>query len=210
MTTLLKLASDALATGWAVSTGTIEDVVAEARTLGWQPVPIRHGEPTVAILRPTRAIDARPRSLSAMVGLGRQPFHTDGAHLRRMPDVVVLAAGVVSPTPTLVVDPGTPTEPQLHGVFKVSAGRDTFYSAAADSKGKWRYDPGCMKPADERAHAAVRDFDRLTSRAVRHEWSQPDLVLVIANRRVLHARAAVEDPETREVHRVAFISGLDS
>lgn len=210
MTSLIHLATDALANGWAVSSGSIQDVVAEARVLGWRSSPVRRGAPDVATLRPVSVQDAHPRSLSAMVGLDQQPFHTDGAHIRQMPDIVVLAAVGRSETPTLLVDPGIPTEHQLQGVFKVSDGRTAFYATAADAENRWRYDPGCMTPADDQARIAAQELEGLAALACRHEWSETNMVLVIANRRVLHARAAATDPATRKVQRAAFVTGLES
>lgn len=206
----MQLATDALANGWAVSSGSIEEVVAEARVLSWRPSPVRRGAPDVATLRPMSVQDAHPRSLSAKVGLEQQPFHTDGAHFRQMPDIVVLGAVGASETPTLLAAPGNPTEHQLQGVFKVSDGRGAFYATAVDAENRWRYDPGCMTPADDQARIAAQELERLETRAFRHEWSGTNMVLVIANRRVLHARAAATDPATRKVQRAAFVTGLDS
>jgi alpha-ketoglutarate-dependent taurine dioxygenase len=62
-----------------------------------------------------------------------------------------------------------------------------------------------MTPADERAHDAVRHFESLTSSAYRHQWTAPGQVLVISNRRALHARAAVvEVDRDRELTRIAY------
>lgn len=210
MTRLRDLAAVALRDGWVTAEGVIEDAIEDAKAAGWVPVPIRRGEPAVTTLRPLSAEQAHPRSLSAIAGLGQQPFHTDGAHLRQMPDIVVLATEAASPTPTLLVDPGPATASQRQGVFRVSTGRDAFYASAVDADGRWRYDPGCMTPADQRAATAVEEIGRMSARAVRHEWRSSSTVLVLANRRILHARATAVDAATRRVHRVAFATGLDS
>lgn len=210
MSALLDLASEASANGWASGSGEIGVLFAAARAAGWRTVPIRSGESEITTLRPVPAEQAHPNSLSAMVGLGRQPFHTDGAHLRRMPDIVILASETPSDTPTLLCDPTPPTDAQLQGVFRVAGGRDTFYATAVNADGTWRYDPGCMTPADEHARRAADDFENLVSKTVRHEWTEPNTLLVIANRRILHARAEAVDSATRRVHRVAFITGLET
>ncbi|MGY5884974.1 hypothetical protein [Modestobacter lacusdianchii] len=62
-----------------------------------------------------------------------------------------------------------------------------------------------MTPADERAHESVQYFESLASSAYRQEWTAPDQVLVINNRRTLHARAAVaEDDADRQLTRIAY------
>lgn len=181
----------------------------EALKLGWQAVPIRRGDAALGTLRVVRAEEAPEHSLSAMVGHGEQPLHTDGAHHRMMPDVVLLAAAEPSATPTLLCDPGAPTEAQRIGVFKVGGGSRAFYASAVDTHGMWRYDPGCMTPMDDYAREVTREVAALAQKSVEHHWHEPQTVLVISNRRVLHARAAANDPRTRRVHRVALISRME-
>ncbi|MBT2495615.1 TauD/TfdA family dioxygenase [Microbacterium sp. ISL-59] len=209
MTSLEQTAAEAIQDGWAVLRTDIRTLLLEATGLGWRPVPIRRGEPALSTLRVVDAEDAHVQSLSAMVGRDRQPLHTDGAHHRVMPDIVLLAAVAPSPTPTLLRALGVPTESQRAGVFKVGGGRDAFYSSAIDTAGRWRYDPGCMTPMDDDARHAAAEFAALTESAFAHYWTEPGNVLVIANRRALHARAAASDASTRRVHRAALISGLD-
>lgn len=206
---LAQVAQEALRKGWVAVHGDLTEMLQQAGRLGWRPVPIRRGEPALSVLRTVEAGQAHPRSLSAMVGAGEQPLHTDGAHHRQMPDLVLLAAADPSPTPTLLCAPGPPTEAQRCGVFKVGGGRDGFYSTVIDSSGLWRYDPGCMTPMDDDARRAAKELARLSDSAEAHHWTTPGTVLAIANRRVLHARAAAVDASTRRVHRAALITGLD-
>lgn len=210
MTSLEQIAAEAIHNGWATMRADIRALLLEASELGWKPVPIRRGEPALSTLRVVDVEDARTQSLSAMVGRARQPLHTDGAHHRLMPDLVLLSATAPSPTPTLLCAPGSPTKAQRAGIFKVGGGRAGFYAGAVDEKDRWRYDPGCMTPMDREARHAARDFAALSESAVAHHWTVPGTVLVIANRRVLHARAAAVDASTRRVHRAALISGLDN
>lgn len=210
MLDMRTLAQSAVATGWAIGHGEMEEVLEAASAADWSSVPIRRGDAPVAELRPLPAEAAPPRSLSAMVGTGQQPLHTDGAHLRAMPDIVVLAAAVPSQTPTLLYTPSAPTHAQSHGIFRASFGRRAFYATAVDPEGRWRYDPGCMTPADTLALQATGEINDFATRAIVHEWSEPNLLLVLANRRTLHARAAAVDASTRVIRRVAYITGLDS
>lgn len=181
----------------------------DARDLMWKPVPIRRGDSALSVLHVVRPENAHQDSLSAMVGDGQQPLHTDGAHHREMPDIVLLAAQEPTSTPTLLCNPGYPTDAQRAGTFRVGRGREAFYANAVDDVGRWRYDPGCMTPMDDDARRASLDFDELRTRAVRHEWAQPGTVLVIANRRTLHARASAVDSHSRRMYRSALISRLD-
>lgn len=208
VTHLTTLAQRAIDQGWTSAQGNIASMLEDALELGWQAVPIRRGEPALGTLRAIRAQDAPQHSLSAMVGYGEQPLHTDGAHLRVMPDIVMLAAVAPTPTPTLLCDPGMPTEAQRTGVFKVGGGSRAFYASAVGQSGEWRYDPGCMIPVNPQAHEAARHVATLRARAIEYHWREPNTVLVIANRRVLHARAAVLDPQGRRVQRVALISQM--
>lgn len=210
MTELEAVARRAIERGWTSTRGDIETMLRQALQLGWQAVPIRKGDSAVGTLRAVRAEDAHEHSLSALVGHGEQPLHTDGAHHRLMPDIVLLSAVEPSATPTLLCDPGAPTEAQRAGVFKVGGGSRAFFASAVDTDGMWRYDPGCMTPMDEYAREVSREVATLAQNSVEHHWHVPQTVLVIANRRVLHARAAVRDPQTRRVHRVALVSRLES
>lgn len=89
----------------------------------------------------------------------------------------------------------------------VRSGRDTFLSAARSAEG-FRYDPCCMTPCDQRAREAVLYFESQASQAHRHEWTEPDQVLVINNKRALHARTAVSAADVdRELTRIAFHLG---
>ncbi|MGW0323950.1 hypothetical protein [Nocardia sp. NPDC003183] len=192
--------------GWATWVGAIEDLVAASTILAWEEVPNRRGEENLSELRPVTAQQAPSRSLSAVYGLGAQPLHTDGAHLRQPPDVVILAAPQPNSTPTKLWKPQYPCEEFEHGLFTVDAGTDTFLATAYDVEvGRWRYDPGCMRPADERAHTAIQTMNRAFDGSVTFEWSLPNQVLLIDNRAVLHARSEVADGDhDRVMVRAAF------
>lgn len=205
--------------GWIAAAGDIEAIRRQAAAQGWSEVPVRRGEQPVSVLRPVRPGSARPRSLSAQYGLGDQPLHTDGAHLASPPDLVVLAASGPSRTPTRLWNYDRMTrvkegmtrvkEGQLraalsHGMFLVNSGRDSFYAPVID-RGRWRYDPGCMTPCDARARHVAEYLAAQLDGARTWEWAQAGQVLVIDNRSVLHARAAVAGgDEDRALTRVAF------
>ncbi|MEU1439349.1 TauD/TfdA family dioxygenase [Streptomyces sp. NPDC005786] len=67
-----------------------------------------------------------------------------------------------------------------------------------------RYDPGCMLPCDARARQAMQFFQESESLADEHQWNEPGQVLLIDNRRALHARASAEHEPQREIQRISF------
>lgn len=182
----------------------------------WKEVPVRKGEGAIKELRATPPDAAHPRSLSAIYGEGAQPLHTDGAHLRVPPDVVVLFSEASSTTPTLVWNNrvklskstslwGPLPESVRDGLFVVSGGADKFLAPAHENRTGWRYDPGCMTPADQRAREAMEHIDGLRESSFIHEWTDSDMILMIDNRVSLHARSAIlAGDEDRVLKRVAF------
>ena len=98
-----------------------------------------------------------------------------------------------------------PWDALRHGVFRVSDGRTRQHCFAAEGE-SIRFDPCCMTPLDARSRSATRFFQAAFDGADRHEWTSgaPE-VLLIDNRRALHAREAVDpaDPP-RHLTRIAF------
>ena len=216
MANLEALSVEARAKGWTSASGGVESIRKQAVSLGWAEVAPRRGDATVSVLRPVTESAAHPNSLSAVYGLGQQPLHTDGAYLQEPPDVLVFICERPSATPTQLWRPDVParrrrplstTSALSHGMFLVRNGRDSFYAPALSGSG-YRYDPGCMTPCDARAREVQRYFEQQFSRASAHEWSAAGQVLVVDNRRVLHARSAVAEGDLdRELTRIAFRSG---
>jgi Taurine catabolism dioxygenase TauD, TfdA family len=210
MTSRLEdLAAQALKTGWASGSGPLELLRFSARNLGWSEVAFRSTDPPVTSLRPLGKDEARPNSLSSRYGRAAQPLHTDGAHLAEPPDFVLLLAEKTSEVPTLlwkceIIHYQLPSYTDLmHGVFLVRNGSESFFRTAASGL-NLRYDPGCMTPCDERSRRAVGFFASVAKSVVEHRWDAPGKVLLIDNRRVLHARATAEDEPDRDIKRVAF------
>lgn len=210
---ILTLVESAKTTGWAVGVVPLGpsfryDLRNMATSLNLDAVPTRSGEADISELKPVSKEGARPASLSAQVGLERQPLHTDGAHLRRVPDVVVLWSESTSTTPTLVWP--NPLEAirgvDDTGVFMVTPGKGERWLAPALEEGRLRFDPGCMTPCDAMARALDAALKAPPADAVKEvAWDAPGTVLVLRNRRVLHGRAAVADGDAdRVLHRIAF------
>lgn len=191
------------ANGFAAREGTLADI--RTSTAGWATLSQARGA-KVAKLRPMTETEARPRTLSAIHGLQAQPLHTDGAHLKRMPDVIVLFAAKPTGTPTAVWKlPSRFPECLRSGVFTVRGNVESFLSHAYSNQ-RLRFDPGCMSPADHLAKEAAAFFGAVHSEAHRHVWEGGSL-LFIDNRTALHGRDAVEsaaDAENRLLERATF------
>jgi alpha-ketoglutarate-dependent taurine dioxygenase len=204
---LEALAREAKWNGYAIGRGTLATLRLQATQLKWRPEPVRTGAAIETELRPSSKEEAHPRSLSALVGLEEQPLHTDGAHKDRPPDIIVLHSSLPSRTGTMVWAPGSLLhgEALRHGIFLVGYGRESFFAPAVSRGGHLRYDPGCMWPCDDRATAAAAALSEGRQSAIVHEWTEPDMLLVIDNRRALHGRRAVETGDTERVlNRVAY------
>lgn len=217
MADLKALAATAQDKGWVSGSGDVESIRKQAASLGWAEVAPRRGDTTVSVLRPVVAAAAHPSSLSAAYGLGQQPLHTDGAHIQAPPDLLVFISERPSTTPTQLLRPNgasrrkgeieIPLAALRHGMFLVRSGRDSFYAPVL-SGSRYRYDPGCMTPCDVRALEVQGYFEEQLSRASAHEWSAAGQVLVVDNRRTLHARSAVAESDAeRELTRIAFRFG---
>lgn len=202
--------SSAVTSGWSAGVGTLEGLTAQTSRLKLKPVANRRGEPPVSRLRPTTEEESKPRSLSAQVGLGTQPLHTDGAHQESPPDFLVFVSERPSSTPTWlrhVRGQNVPWDDLWSGMFLVGMEPSVFLAPALKGAGptrRLRFDPGCMTPCDARARAAAKFLSDTTS-ATRFDWTSPGQVLVVDNGRTLHGRGEVDDDDLdRELVRIAF------
>lgn len=191
--------------GWALADANIEELIDQVVAKGWTIVPTRRGSDPIARLRPIARTSAAERSLSGKYGLSAFPLHSDGAHLRQPPDYVVLAADSASRTPTLLwceeISHVALQDDLRHGVFRVSGGDRPFLAVAYDGD-RLRFDPGCMLPLDRRSRRVSEYFSNAVERASRHYWSGGGQVVVIDNRRALHARGDATGDEMRSLRRV--------
>ena len=155
--------------------------------------------PRVEALRIVRQGEARPRSLSAVCGPGEQPLHTDLAHWRIPLHFIAFACATpdADSRPTLVLPWSHVIRREVEwdlirdAVFKVRNGRRTFYAHVRDDKRRFfRFDPGCMVPANGAAQDFVRFYEDACAIAepTAIVWSPGD-VLVIDNWNALHARS---------------------
>ena len=194
--------------GFALRDGTLSDVrLASILSRGWTMARQRAGA-SVSRLRPMDVTEAPPRTLSAVHGLNAQPLHTDGAHLKRMPDVIVLHAPQPTATPTVVWKLTDRIPSCLYsGVFTVRGNKESFLAHTyADQR--LRFDPVCMSPADHLARDAIAYLGSVRSDGYQHHWERGGTLLFIDNRRALHAREAIanaDDMESRVIERTAYV-----
>lgn len=207
MISMAAVRSDLESQGWSRQKGTLEDVRREASLDGLLSAArgLRSNE---RVLMPYEAAKAPRRSLSAVYGLGEQPLHSDGAHLRLPPDVVVLHSAAPTPTSTVVWTPAPRSDVALftvvrEGIFTVRGNGESFLAVACD-RDRFRFDPVVMSPGDAFARETVAYLEAARLRAYVHLWDEPDLLLFIDNRRALHARNEVLDPDTRNITRIVY------
>jgi TfdA family taurine catabolism dioxygenase TauD len=162
-----------------------------ARALG-RIVPPRRGQAFVQRLEVKDGPQASPTSFSGLFGAGEFPMHTECANWTVPPRFLVLASVTatrnsgetrVSPAPSY-------DSSIAEGVFVVRNGRHSFLASIADRHRSFiRFDPICMKPTDNRSHAAMSRFAALSEQMPRHsiQWKRGD-ILVIDNWQVLHGR----------------------
>jgi hypothetical protein len=124
------------------------------------------------------------------------------------PDYLLLSSADCSDVPTFLWSYKTsgnerPTSDLQNGLFTVRSGKTAFLAPALGSN-QVRYDPGCMTPSDARARRAAEYFDSRLAHAAQFAWDEPGLVLVIANRFVLHARGDATAELDRKLVRIAL------
>jgi hypothetical protein len=177
---------------------------------------VRNG-PIVDTLVPTPREGAKPKSLSALYGLGAFPFHTDSANQRTPPRYLLLrlADGCPSTRPTLLMDTSAmefsvaDAKVLERDVWYINGGRGRFLCSIRSKdllpgRVVYRYDMRAMKPAHRTFGASSELLQRSIQRTAvtRVDWA-PEKALAIDNWRVLHARGETnEEAETRTLQRI--------
>lgn len=219
---LKQLVTRARIHGWVVTEGTIADVEQAIAALQWTVTPNKkRGQPVVETVRPVAAGSARPASMSATTGTGAQPLHTDGAHHVNPPEFVALSVEGETTVPTRLLslmetERGVRVSVFLNidfvyaqnGLFLVKSGDESFLDSVMTGYSKFRYDPICMSPQDQRARETAEFLHGLDDRAVEHQWT-PGTVLIVANWFVLHGRGDASKDSEREMKRIAFTPSAD-
>lgn len=199
--------------GWCLFTDAETPLTSLASLLG-DPVSARRSAAISQTLRPIEPHDAQPRSMSSVVGMDRQPFHTDSAHLRNPPKYLMFRALAASLVPTLILNF---TKLQLSDaesnllsreVWLVNGGRGRFLAAIASQMPSVRFDPNVMRPAHPKFGTSRSVLERACDRSspVGITWPLGQ-VLVLDNWRTLHARERVTASDaSRALERVHIMA----
>lgn len=198
--------------GWIkLSSASSEEMQHIVRALG-TPLPNSRTGAEFTDLIPYERASAPARSMSAIVGTGDQPMHTDGAHIHDPPRYIALfcleSGGAFCPTNIWTVDrvklqqdwPLLLTNPSW--VFHDGV-HQPFYSSVVQSVGgmlKIRFDPCCMKPATSSQFTVADALNLLLqySQQFSIEWRR-NQAIIIDNWRCLHARGdgSIKAPSRR-------------
>lgn len=210
---LSALVNQSVEAGWS-STNVSENLFpklatsirAQAEIARYKLVANRSGQDPLDTLRPRRSSVAHPNSLSARYGLGQQPLHTDGAHQLEPPDLVLLWAKEPNNVPTRIWKPRDINSSELRGMFSITDGKRAWVGQVRDSRGNYRFDPGCMNPLDHFAKLLCERFLNPPEDEVHEfQWDSPNTVLLIRNGVVLHGRSKVSGSDgERVLNRVAL------
>ena len=79
-------------------------------------------------------------------------------------------------------------------MFLVRNQHESFFASALVD-GTYRFDPGCMSACDRRAVEVVSFFSGVWEETFAYEWNTPGQILVIDNRRTLHARPEIGEDD---------------
>ena len=151
--------------------------------------------------------------------MGSFPFHTDAAHWRIPPSIILLYCDSTGSgrRGTLITDSQTWQLSEhewclmFSGVWRSGYVRPFLCTLAfrgIDGTPRLRYDPGCMIPVSRTAIEVAKSIKEYLSkgRQVRLDWNEGDL-LVLDNTRVLHARGAAAEPDYDRVLARVLIGG---
>ncbi|MBK8968012.1 MAG: TauD/TfdA family dioxygenase [Lewinellaceae bacterium] len=182
-----------------------------AKTLG-KPISSRRDNKIIDVLTPKRKEDAHPQSISKKIGLGRFPYHTDGAYFKIPPRYVLLRCKQVGENqiPTQIVDVmDLANKDELFELgfrtWKVSCRNGTFYSPILNKR-VLRYDLNVMQPyseSDNNSNIIDDIIGRSTPIEINWEIGK---TIVLDNWACLHARPKVdENSTTRTLQRIMII-----
>ena len=214
----MDIAAEIDGTGFCYLHGvSVVDLEAIARGLGPIRVDPRAREQFRAI-SPSNAADARPNTLSSRYGWGSFPFHTDTAHWRVPARYLLLycqfaGAGGRS---TYLIDSREwkfslgDRRMILNEVFRVGYRRPFLSTVACAIKQglEVRWDPASMSPVSRGAKTVQANIAALLAggRRTKIAWHVEDL-LIVDNRRILHARGDADQLDADRVLIRALVGG---
>lgn len=187
-------------TGWMkLHTNTTEDFKELAFSLG-TPIPSRTDGNLVDTLQPLEQNEAKTRSMSAVYGKGVLPFHTDLAHVKVPPRLVLLRAKIIEdnyPTHICRLQRLWNNDEAIlklkRAVWFVNGGRGKFYTSIISQFHDFqfiRFDPCCMKPA---LSSFIESYEFLMNLVVDSGYDEiiwnEGLTIIIDNWKSLHSRS---------------------
>lgn len=173
----------------------------------------------VRVIRPQPFSSAKENTLSSRYGTAAFPFHTDTAHWAHPAQYLVLFC--VNPgegqRPTLIQDsrnwPLGPAEYELACKALWRTGHlqpklCTLAEPTSSSTMAVRYDRDCMRPmtAEARRLEGLLDVWISCASTVEITW-EPQSLLVLNNRRMVHARGISKRTDTNRLHKRILIGG---
>lgn len=181
-----------------------------AKEIG-DPLPNR-GRAPFNVLKPFDVYSAPPKSLSALVGLGLQPWHVDLSHQLIPARYVLLGCikNIATGGETEIISKDNflideYRDLYLSEPFLVKNGGHSFYSTLMTRDSEYlRFDPGCMSgvtPAAKELMQVLTSQDLLP--AYSHQWSVGD-ILIIDNWHMLHRRTKIEGLLDRSICRICI------
>lgn len=193
------------------------DLIHAVQQLGTLRVDPRSPEP-VREIRPQAVQFAKENTLSSRYGTDAFPFHTDTAHWDR--PARYLALYCVDPgegkRPTLIQDSRlwrldeVERDLACRALWKTGHLRPRLCMLAECTEGELaiRYDMDCMRPMTREARELEALIEDRISRSgqTQIDW-QPDSLLIIDNRRMVHARGKSYRPDTSRVLKRMLVGG---
>lgn len=194
-----------------------EDLLVFSERIG----PIRYDPRSPELIReilPQQVVDAKKNTLSSRYGTGSFPFHTDCAHWDRPAQYLLLFC--VNPgegrRQTLLQDSQSWTlatdeeELACRALWRTGHVRSRLCTVCERSvRGLTvRYDTDCMRPmtAEAREVALLLEANIEKSQQCEIDWEE-NCLLVVDNRRMVHARGKGELPDKSRVLKRILVGG---
>lgn len=217
-----RIQTEVLETGWAV---TQVDTACQARhratvlhlasALGT--VTATRGHCAIDELRPKTQNEARPSSMSAVFGLGAQPWHMDMAHRPSPARFIVLScieSGEQECATELLDWRRALGEEHLttanHEPVLVRSGRSSFYTTMLDEHRRFlRQDPTCISGLTDCGRMLQAKINETSCKPVYRMHWRPGRTLIFDNWRLLHRRADASQSKSRTLLRVTIMERLN-
>ncbi|WP_081494288.1 TauD/TfdA family dioxygenase [Bradyrhizobium genomosp. III] len=193
------------------------DLACTVQQLGSLRVDPRSPEP-IRDIRPQDLNSAKQNTLSSRYGTGAFPFHTDAAHWDHPARYLGLycvdpgegkRATLLQDSQVWALD-NDEQELACRALWATGHVRPRFCTFAKETCHglEIRYDMDCMKPMTKEAHSlkAVLEARIQDCKSTRIEW-HPKSLLIIDNRRMLHARGSSARPDTGRILKRMLVGG---